>query len=215
MSKPSRRSNRQDRQPITTISDPGGRRISWFGFAVVAIVATGAFGVAGLARQRTSVIGVAPEALIDHWHNSFSVYACDEWLPVSQATDHGNGIHGHGDGLIHIHPSNVQAAGPNATLGEYLEAIGATLSDTMYEPGPGEAPVVLDEAIGCGGQPAELQLAVWSGDTPSDEPVVIEQDLAGHRFVGDGTTIALALVPAGTSVPPNPGAADVNNPGDL
>lgn len=218
MGKASRRANRAASElPGTSTApvDPTGSGLPWFSISIGAVVAVGMAAVLILAQQRESVAGVAPEAFSDHWHDSFSIYACDEWLPPTGDTEHGNGIHSHADGLIHIHPSSTAAAGPNATLGEFLETAGATLTDDQYLPGRGEAPTVLDEAVGCDGRPAELLLGVWSSEDPTADPRILRTGLADFRFQRDGEILTLALVPEGETVPQSPNAGQVNNPTDL
>lgn len=194
--------------------NPGSDRSSvpWFPLTIAVLIAVGVAMVLVLAQQRESVAGIAPEAGEDHWHSSFSVYACDQWLPPTSTTEHGNGIHSHADGLIHIHPSNPQAAGPNATLGEYLSASGALLTDDSYVPGPGEAPTILDEATGCDGAPAELVVARWAAEDPDAGPEVFRSDLAEYRFRTDGEIFTLALLPEGQPVPRDPSTDPVASP---
>ena len=190
------------------------RSFPWFAVIVGTILLAGLGTVGYLASQRSTVIGVAPEALKDHWHSAFSVYSCGELLPPTQDPEHGDGIHAHADGLIHIHPTTTEAAGPNATLGNYLSTVGATLTDDRYEPGPGEVPVVLDASEGCDGEPAELKLAVWRNGAFDGEPEIIQTGLADLRFEEGGLAITLALVPSGETIPISPQAENVNNPGD-
>ncbi len=190
------------------------RGVPWFAVTLVAIGLSGAGLVGLLATQRTSVIGIAPEAGKDHWHSAFAVSVCGEVLPPTQDPQHGDGIHAHGDGLIHIHPTSTEAAGPNATLGNYLSTVGATLNDNRYEPGPGEVGEILDSNDGCSGEPAELQLAVWPKGEFDSDPMIITGDLADYRFEEDGQAITLALAPAGSEIPISPVADNVNNPGD-
>ena len=217
MGKASRRTNRANSTSVATTvtANPGGSRVPWFSISIAAMLALGLTAVLGLAQQRESIAGIAPEAFEDHWHTSFSINSCGEWLPPTSDTEHGNGIHSHADGLIHIHPSSTAASGPNATLGEFLEPAGATLSDDQYLPGRGELPTVLDEAGGCNGEPAELVLAVWSSDDLTAEPEVIRSGLADYQFRTDGQIFTLALLPFGEVVPQSPTAAQVNEPADL
>lgn len=216
MGKASRRSSRvQSSSKVAVTSNPSGSRIPWFPISIGALLAIGLGAVLVLAQQRESIAGIAPEAFTDHWHTSFSINACGEWLPPTTDTEHGNGIHSHADGLIHIHPSSTAAAGPNATLGEFLETAGATLTDDQYLPGRGELPTILDEAEGCNGEPSELVLAVWSGDDPTAEPEVVRTELADYRFETDGQIFTLALVQDGEAVPQSPTASRVNEPADL
>lgn len=216
MGKASRRAKRiaSDSKAVGA-SDPVGSRIPWFPVTVAALLAVGLTVVLVLAQQRESIVGIAPEAFTDHWHASFSINACGEWLPSTTDTEHGNGIHSHADSLIHIHPSSTAAAGPNATLGEFLEAAGATLTDDRYEPGRGELPTILDESEGCNGQPSELLLGVWSSEDPTAEPEVVRTGLADYRFETDGQIFTLALVPEGEAIPQSPTAGQVNEPADL
>ncbi len=199
-------------QATTTPAQPRG--VPWFAVTLAAIGLSGAGLVGLLASQRTSVAGIAPEALKDHWHSAFAVSACGEILPPTQDPQHGDGIHSHADGLIHIHPTSSQAAGPNATLGNYLSTVGATLTDGRYEPGPGEASGILDVNDGCNGEPAVLQLAVWPKDSFNSDPKIITTNLTEYRFEEDGQAITLALTPAGADIPISPVADNVNDPGD-
>lgn len=217
MGKASRRANRANSSSATSAPgvSPAASRIAWFPISIVAVVVVGLALTMVLARQRETVRGIAPEALKDHWHSSFSINMCGEWLPPTTDTEHGGGIHSHADGLIHIHPSSPSASGPNATLGEFLETAGASLSDERYEPGRGELPTVLDEAEGCDGQPSELVLGVWSNDDLTAEPEVIRAGLAEYRFRTDGKILTLALLPEGEAVPQSSTAGQVNEPADV
>ena len=199
-------------QALTGPAQPRG--VPWFAVTLVTIGLSGAGLVGLLATQRTSVLGIAPEAGKDHWHSAFAVAACGEALPATQDPQHGDGIHAHADGLIHIHPTSSQAAGPNATLGNYLSTVGANLTDGRYEPGPGEVSNVLDVTEGCDGEPAVLQLAVWPKGKFDSDPTIVTSNLADYRFEEDGQAITLALAPAGSEIPISPVADNVNNPGD-
>ncbi len=190
------------------------RQLPWFGLSIVVVLITGAVAMVILASQRVSTADIAPRALVDHWHNSFNVYACDTFLPPNQSPDHGDGIHGHADGLIHIHPANSRASGPKATLGEYLETVGATITDSSYLPGPGEGSLALDESVGCNGQPAQLTLAVWPFEDLEADPKIVTENIADYLFQRDGEVITLALLPPGQEVPQNPLAGNIADPGD-
>lgn len=190
---------------IANAAGDGGGGGRWFTVLLIGILAVGVSAVAGLALQRESVAGVAPEAGLDHWHDAYSINRCGVDLPASVADDHGDGNHSHQDGLIHIHPSSPAGAGPNATLGNFVDAMGAELSDDAYIPGPGESSTVLSEKEGCDGEPAVLQLAYWEEAFGDEPPVVITEDLAGlkleHESLG---AITLALLPEGAEIPKPP-----------
>lgn len=180
--------------------------------AVIAlIVIAGAAGIVALAFSRESVVGVSPEAGIDHWHDAYLVHRCGEDLPASSNTDGDNGIHTHGSGLIHTHPFNVSASGPNATLGVFFEAIGAELTDDSYTPGPGEAPIPMDEADGCNGEDAVLQVAYWSNAWTVSEPEIFTENLADVPIADEsGGAYTVALLPEGAEIPMPPADRLIN-----
>jgi hypothetical protein len=174
------------------------------GVVLLILVAGGAV-VALFASQHESVVGVSPEIGIDHWHDAYLIHACGEDLPPSTVTEAPVGIHTHGRGLIHIHPTNPSGAGPRATFGAFVAAIGAELTDDTYTPGPGEASTVLSEEEGCDGEPAVLQLAYWESAWQEGDPVVITENLSDFRFdERQGGAITLALLPEGAEIPKPP-----------
>jgi hypothetical protein len=76
----------------------------------------------------------------DHWHASFDVNVCGQWLPPgpefetkADSPDVRVGIHSHGDGLIHIHPFNSSESGNDATVGRFLEYGGWSASSDSFE----------------------------------------------------------------------------------
>ncbi len=189
---------------VNTAGDGGGGGGAWFAVLIVGILAVGLTAVAVLAAQRESVIGVAPEAGLDHWHDAYAINRCGVDLPASVSDGHGDGNHSHQDGLIHIHPSSAAGAGPNATFGNFVEAIGGELSDDAYIPGPGESTTVLSEED-CDGEPAVLQLAYWEDAFGDQPPVVITEDLAGFKLEDESLgAITLALLPEGAEIPKPP-----------
>jgi len=67
----------------------------------------------------------------DHWHATYSIIICGETEPPFSVSP--GGIHTHGSGAIHIHPSNPIDAGRNATLARFMEGIGSTLANDSLE----------------------------------------------------------------------------------
>ena len=207
-----RAENRRKKQP-----GPPQQQRSWFLPAVALVLALGVAGVAAAAvtREPADPADAAPR-IGDHWHVAYGVYDCDGYVPPSTAPDHGLGIHTHGDGLIHIHPSRTRAAGPRARLALFTDAIGADLTDDHYAPGSGEPEGrELRAEDGCNGEPAELVLAYWPDVTQDAAPEIIRDDLAGFRFAQDGSALAIALIPEGNAEIPRPPFLDqLQNPGD-
>jgi hypothetical protein len=57
----------------------------------------------------------------DHWHAYLGFDVCGSWLPPQPQFESQNGIHSHGDGLIHIHPFSIRAAGKRAVVRRVIE----------------------------------------------------------------------------------------------
>ena len=67
----------------------------------------------------------------DHLHADYSIYICGA-LELDYPYSEG-GIHTHGEGRIHMHPSHSGEAGSNATMARFLAGTGGRLTDTMIE----------------------------------------------------------------------------------
>ena len=118
-----------------------------------------------------------------------------------------NGTHTHGDGVMHIHPGAAQQvarAGEDATIGVFLNAAGAQLTDdSLTFPGPDGEPVTYTEGEDqCDGEDGQLQVAYWAnaseaGDT---DPQVFTENLADIFFRNDREAYTVAFVPAGSDI---------------
>ncbi|MFT7601404.1 MAG: hypothetical protein ACI8TP_004357 [Acidimicrobiales bacterium] len=199
---------------ISPVADQGR---SWFLPVVVVIALIGVAAVAVLASQRESNVGIAPRALVDHWHGALLIHDCGTDLPFSADDNDPEGVHTHGDGLMHVHPFTSAAAGKNATLGAYLRATGGVLTDDLYVPGPGEVPTQLDEAVQCAGEDSQLVLAYWD-DPDSETPEIITTDLNNFPITADNFALTLARVPVGTDpadIPKSPLVGQIEQLGSL
>src|SRR4051794_28699673 len=100
-----------------------------FALACFVIVVLGTLTVAFARTQRTDSAAASEQPAAakgdpskggkagDHWHVAYGMYVCDHFLPpVTDAGDDKNGIHTHGDGVIHTHPFNAASSGSNARL---------------------------------------------------------------------------------------------------
>lgn len=207
MGKASRKQNKADSIKVTTVKNPDQGR-SWFLPVMVAITVLGAAAVGALALSRETNTGVRPEALNDHWHAAYGVNVCGEWQDIILDSTDPEGIHTHSDGVIHIHPFRVSAAGNNATVDAFFRATDSELNDDGYTPGPGipAAPVV--EADGCNGEPATWQIAYWDNallaENGAEPDTIASVDLANFRFRGDIAAITFALLPEGEEIPAPP-----------
>jgi hypothetical protein len=160
--------------------------------------------VAFAANDRKSETDVAP-VLGDHWHAAVGFYICDQFEPDIAEFESRVGIHTHGDGVIHIHPSSADGAGENATLGAFLEGAGVTLTDSELTTGD---QTWKEGDQKCGDEDGELVVAQWKDVESTDtEPALIRRDFDSIRFREDGEGYTIAFVPEGTTDIPKPESA--------
>ena len=128
----------------------------------------------------------------DHWHSAYDVYVCDTFRSKIVLETDPNGIHSHGDGLIHIHPFNKLSSGRDAVLGEFFAAFGGFIDDQSFMLDTGETVV---EGFDCGGEPAVLKVARFDADDLSREPEILTEDLANLRLLKNREAFTIAMVP--------------------
>lgn len=162
----------------------------WYSSLVVILLA--GIGLTAFSReQRQDQLGgssqTPPRANQDHWHTAFGVYVCDKWLdPVTNQNDP-QGIHTHGDGVVHAHPSVSAAAGKKATFGKLVSAIDAKLTSTSFTWPAGGDKVTKKSGDKCGETPAQVK--VWyDGKEVSGDPKDVR--------LTDRGKLVVAFVPA-------------------
>ncbi len=179
------------------------RPLGWY--AAIAVVVL--LGVAGIVFSRAEyrqelaagVDGTAPIANQDHWHAAYGIYACDEFLPPITDERDPKGIHSHADGIIHIHPFVRSAAGRNATLEVFADAVNMELSDDRLEVPGGDTYEAGDTK--CDGKDAILQVKV-------NEKLVTEE--IANIKLNDGDLITIAFAPKGAELPAPPSAGNLS-----
>ena len=130
--------------------------------------------VAFAANDRKSEADVAPVAQRPLARRDRLLHLRRVRSPTSPSSRAAIGIHTHGDGVIHIHPSSDGGAGENATLGAFLEGAGIELTDDELTIGDETWKEGEDE---CGGEDAELVVAQWKDVQSTDEkPALIRRD---------------------------------------
>ena len=166
-----------------------------FPMAVALVVVLGSLLVlwARTDREATSAPRVG-----DHWHSVYDIYVCDSFRSKVVLETDPNGIHTHGDGLVHIHPFNKLASGRDAVLGEFFSAFGGRIDDASVVLDTGEE---LVEGADCGGQPTVLKVARFDADDLERDPEVVTEDLAGVRFLKNREAFTVAMVPADVEPP--------------
>ena len=74
----------------------------------------------GIGGQRETAAGDGAQ-IGDHWHASLIMEICGEAIDLPAS---GGGVHSHGvgDGLIHVHPYNLEEAGAGANIGRFFDS---------------------------------------------------------------------------------------------
>ncbi len=183
----------------------GNQRNLLFPGVIGLIVVLGAGLIAVAASERKAETDVPPVAGEDHWHSAYGFDICGEFLPADPENASPVGIHTHGDGVIHIHPTSDGGAGENATLGTFLADLGVLLDDDTL----GVADQTWQEGEDqCDGEDAELVVAQWKDvETTDANPALIRRDFGDIRFREDGEGYTIAFVPEGTTDIPKPESA--------
>lgn len=180
----------------------GARPLGWY--AAIALVVL--LGVAGIVSSRAEyrselaagADGSGPVANVDHWHAAYGIYLCDSFAPKITNERDPKGIHTHADGIIHIHPFVRSAAGNNATLEVFADAVDMTLTDDELEV-PGGKSYKSGETE-CGDETGIVQVKV------NDK--VLTENVAKFKL-NDGDLVTIAFAPEDAELPEPPSAGDL------
>lgn len=103
----------------------------WVPVVFIIVVVMGILGALFVVRSATG----APR-INDHWHATYSVFICGQRQPNFPTWEAAEGVHTHGDGVIHIHPFSPAGEGSGARLVKWFEYGGGKLTQSeMRMPG--------------------------------------------------------------------------------
>lgn len=136
----------------------------------------------------------------DHWHAAIGFYICGAFAPDLAEGEDPVGIHGHGDGIVHIHPFGVSAAGKRATLELYFDSVGADVSGDKIEL-PGQD--TKHNGDKCDAASGVIRTKVWDSRDPSDPGRIVEGDPSNLR-PKDNQLITIAFGPENQDIPKPP-----------
>ncbi len=189
----------------TASSSGQDQRDLGFPLALAAVIVVG-IALVVFARQNRDTTALTP-TFGDHWHVAYGIYDCqtDSFLPNLQDPQTPNpGIHTHGDGVVHVHPTGSNATGNNAQVKVFLEAARAEINDDSELTFP-DRDALTEEGTTCDGEPAILQIARFAPFT-QELVEVTTVDIEDYRFLEDQESITIALAPLGADIPPPPQA---------
>ncbi len=201
---------------VSRAASTGGGRTArgakpWLWYAAMGLVVL--LGVAGIVtsrQERRSELAAgasqAPPAVgRDHWHSAYGVYLCNEFAPNITSERDPKGIHTHADGVIHIHPNVRSAAGPNATLGVFADAVQMRLTDEEIRLPGGKS--FKEGSTKCEGKAGIVQVQI-------DGEKVVTEGIRDIKFT-DRQLLTIAFAPKGAKLPPTPTAGQLDNLTDV
>lgn len=192
------------------VSSGQPRSLLFPGVLALVIVLGVALVVYAREDRRNEDLGGTPQ-LGDHIHQALGINVCGEWLTDVPEFETVVGIHSHGDGVIHVHPTSQLGVGANATLGRYMKnvrddaGLEFTLTDSKleymgetWEEGKTDCEGVDDP---------QLRVAYWSNvQTTDDPPVIRTGDFGGIRLDEDGAGITIFFGDPDADIPKPPKA---------
>jgi hypothetical protein len=174
----------------------------WPGSLVVVVLLGLSLIVISRGQSRPDEENVPP-TFGDHWHAALAFYDCEGFLPPQSAFENPQGLHSHGDGLIHLHPFSNEVTGNQATLGKYLDLSDITLTSSRLNV-PGRP--TRENGDRCGTKPGKVQVKV------NDQ--IILGDPRNVKLA-DQMRITVAFAPEGKEIPDPPWVAALAAPSDL
>lgn len=182
---------------------------------MAAVVILGSAGIVYSRDQRqpdnTRPLAAASGRAGDHWHAAIGFDICGTFVPDLPEGNDPLGIHGHGDGVVHIHPFGASASGKRAVLGIYFDSVGASLSANKIAL-PGQD--TKHNGDKCDNGPGVVQTKVWDTRAPTDQGHIVPGDPSKIR-PQDGMLITIAFVPTGTDIPKPPSEPQLDKLSDV
>lgn len=155
------------------------------------------------SRTDTASADTPPSSLKkDHWHAAYGFYVCDKFLPsLPESPKDPQGIHTHGDGVMHIHPFSGAASGTNARLKVFGNASDIKFADDGWTMPDGTE---YKNGYDCNGKPAKTAVYRWSADDPTVPIEVFDTGYGDIRFRSDRDAYTFAVIPEDAPTPPMP-----------
>lgn len=180
------------------------------------VVVLGSAGIVYSRDQRqpdnTRPLAAAAGRAGDHWHAAIGFYLCDAF--AGSPPDTGKdplGIHGHGDGVVHIHPFSAQSSGARATLDVFFTSVKVEASATKIGL-PGQD--ARKNGQKCGDSPAQVRTKVWDSRDPADQGRMVAGNPSDLRPT-NGSLITVAFVAEGVDIPRPPTAGNLDKLTDV
>ncbi|HXW77893.1 MAG TPA: hypothetical protein VEJ84_00260 [Acidimicrobiales bacterium] len=186
----------------------GGRPPYLYYFGLVLLLVLGLVGVYNATQYRDNQVNaqgnVAPTVgQSPPWYQGYAVEACGKLLPPIQTNKDPYGITTKTDGIISISPTVKSAAGKNATLGKFAQAIGMTLNAAQLQVPGGH---LYQDGQTCEGKPGHVYVMTWSSpQEPASDGVLqtskstanpCNPDCNSGLLLANNQLVTMAFLPA-------------------
>jgi hypothetical protein len=143
------------------------RQTPWGYYGIIAlIVVLGVVGTINSRQHRDSQVnsaGGTPPTVGTTWYEGYAVYTCGKFEPaISTKSPNPQGITTRTPGIITIAPTTKAAAGKNAVLGKFADAVGMKLNAAELQVPGGH--LYVDGAT-CQGKPGHVYVKEFQGPT--------------------------------------------------
>jgi len=197
-------SNKKVARASRAAGRPGAKKSYTWPLAIGAVVVVG---VLIVAMSRSGGDSSLAPRLTDHWHEAYGVYKCDSYL-ANLPQQVNSGIHTHGDGLIHVEPSNSTETGKGANVATFVKGYpGLSISQTELKLPDGQD---LKDGGKCGDKTANVKIFYWAN--LSDKAPTVVTSATKDMLIKNNTAIAFAFVPDGVTPPLPPSVSSLSNP---
>jgi hypothetical protein len=186
----------------------GGRPPYFYYFGLVLLVVLGLVGVYNATQYRDNKVNeqgnVAPTVgQTPPWFQGYAVEACGKLLPPIQTNKDPYGITTKTNGIISISPTVKSAAGKNAILGKFAQAVGMTLNAAQLQVPGGH---LYQDGQTCEGKPGHVYVMTWSSpQEPASDGVLQTQkstanpcnpDCNSGLLLANNQLVTMAFLPA-------------------
>ena len=182
---------------------------------MAAVVIVGTAGIVYSRDQRqpdnTRPLAATSGRAGDHWHAAIGFYICGTFTPNLPEGNDPLGIHGHGDGVVHVHPFGASSSGKRAILGIYFDSVGADITASKIDL-PGQD--TKHNGDKCDNGAGTVQTKVWDTRAPTDLGHIVPGNPSNIR-PQDGMLITIAFVPPGTDIPKPPSEPQLDQLSDV
>jgi hypothetical protein len=200
----------------------GGRPPYLYYFGLVLLFVLGFVGVYNATQYRDNKVNeqgnVAPTVgQSPPWFEGYAVEACGKMLPLIETNRDPYGITTKVKGIISVSPTIKAAAGKNATLGKFAQAVGMTLNAAQLQLPGGH---LYQDGQNCEGKPGHVYVMTWSSpQEPASDGVLQTQkstsnpcnpDCNSGLLLANNELVTMAFLPA----PPKGQTLSVRQPSE-